>query len=303
MSWKRKDLLGLEELSREEIEELLSLARSYKEGAPGGALKDLRVANLFFEPSTRTANSFKVAAWNQGAEVLDFSPGASSIKKGESVLDTARNIASMGVGAMVVRHASPGVPWALAREMPKVSVFNGGDGAHEHPTQGLLDIMALLEVLGTLDGASIGIVGDIAHSRVARSNIWGMTRLGAKVYVCGPPTMMPSSLEGLPAEFACDLDELLPRLDAVMALRIQRERLGRALMPSLSEYAWAFGLSSERLRHARKEIVVMHPGPTNRGVEIAPQVADGPNSIILKQVENGVYVRMAALRLCTEALR
>ena len=302
MSWKRKDLLGLEELSREEIGHVLSVAESYKKGGAADELKGLRVANLFFEPSTRTANSFKLAAWRQGAEVLDFSPAASSLKKGESVLDTARNIASMGVSAMVVRHASPGVPRALARGMPKVSVLNGGDGAHEHPTQGLLDVMTLLEALGTLEGASVGIVGDIAHSRVARSNIWGMTKLGAKVYVCGPPTMMPASLEGLPAEAAYDLDELLPRLDAVMALRIQRERLGRPLIPSLSEYAAAFGLTSERMGRARKEILVMHPGPTNRGAEIAPDVADGPNSIILKQVENGVYVRMAALKLCAEAL-
>jgi len=302
VSWGRKDLLGLEELSREEMEELLSLARSYKEGAPAGEMKGVRVANLFFEPSTRTAGSFKIAAWNQGADVLDFSPGASALQKGESVLDTARNIASMGVRALVVRHASPGVPWTLAREMPDVSILNGGDGAHEHPTQGLLDAMTLMEVLGSVEGVSVGIVGDVAHSRVARSNIWGMTKLGAKVYLCGPPTMMPASIEGLPAELACDLDELLPRLDAVMMLRIQRERLGWPLIPSLSEYAKAFGLTSKRLEGARKQLVVMHPGPTNRGVEITPGVADGPNSILLKQVENGVYVRMAALRLCTEAL-
>jgi len=301
VSWKRKDLLGLEELSREEMEEILSLARSYKEKAPGDELRGLRVANLFFEASTRTANSFKIAAWNLGAEVLDFSPETSSLKKGESLLDTARNIAAMGVRAMVVRHPSAGAPWMLARELPKVSVLNGGDGAHEHPTQAFLDMMTLIEARGSLDGVSVGIVGDIAHSRVARSDIWGMAKCGAKVYVCGPRTMMPPSLEGLPVEPVYDLDDLLPRLDAVIMLRIQLERQGRPLIPSLSEYAKAYGLNSERLKRAGDDIVIMHPGPTNRGVEITPEVADGPDPVILRQVENGVYVRMAALRLCTGA--
>jgi aspartate carbamoyltransferase catalytic subunit len=301
VSWTRRHLLGLEDLNRNEIEGILDTAEGFVDVSQRrrkklNALKGKVVVNLFFEPSTRTRTSFGLAAKRLSADTIDFSPGGSSLSKGETFIDTAKNIEAMGIDVMVVRHTSPGAPLLLAQNL-QCSVINAGDGAHEHPTQGLLDIFTIRRAKGRLDGLTVALVGDIAHSRVARSNIHGLLKLGAHVIVCGPPTLVPESLGQLGVEISYRLEDILPRCDVINMLRIQFERQRNGLFPSIHEYARLFGLDSERLGRAKPEILLLAPGPINRGVEITPEVADGPHSAILQQVTNGLAVRMAVLYL------
>jgi aspartate carbamoyltransferase catalytic subunit len=299
--WSRRHLLELEDLSAAEILTILDraedfLAVSQPHHKKRTDLKGKVVVNLFFEPSTRTRTSFGLAARRLSADTIDFTSSGSSVSKGESFIDTAKNIEAMGVDVVVVRHAVPGTPHLLAKHL-KCSVVNAGDGAHEHPTQGLLDIFTIRQVKGRLEGLTVGLVGDITHSRVARSNIHGLIKLGARVIVCGPPTLVPPGITALGVEVSYQLDEILPRCDVVNLLRIQLERQQSGLFPSIHEYALLFGMDSQRLRRAKKDILLLAPGPINRGVEITPEVADGPNSAILQQVTNGLAVRMAVLDL------
>jgi aspartate carbamoyltransferase catalytic subunit len=294
-------LLGLEDLSAAELEMILDRAEEFAELDEGrhkkrADLKGKVVVNLFFEPSTRTRTSFGLAARRIGADTLDFTPSSSSISKGETFIDTAKNIFAMGVDVIVVRHSSPGAPHLLAQHLG-CSIVNAGDGAHEHPTQGLLDIFTIRQRKGPLEGLTVGLVGDIAHSRVARSNIHGLLKLGARVIVCGPPTLVPATITQLGVEVSLRLDDILPRCDVINMLRIQFERQRHGLFPSIREYARLFGLDSERLRRAKPDLLLLAPGPINRGVEITPDVADGPHSAILQQVTNGLAVRMAVLHL------
>jgi aspartate carbamoyltransferase catalytic subunit len=297
----RKDLLGLEELPSQEIELVLDTARSFKEvlERPIPKVPTLRgktVANLFFEPSTRTRISFELAEKRLSADTVSFSAAGSSVSKGENLKDTARNIEAMQVDIIVIRHHASGAPHFLARSL-SCSIINAGDGMHEHPTQGLLDMFTIREYKKRIEGLKVVIVGDIAHSRVARSNIWGLSKLGAKVVVCGPWTLMPLDIEKLGVGVTSDIDEALEGADVVNVLRIQLERQESSLFPTVREYAKCFGITRERLSAAKKDVLVMHPGPMNRGVEIAQDVADGPFSVILEQVTNGVAVRMAVLYL------
>lgn len=294
-------LLGLEDLSADAITGLLDQAEQFIGVGVGGKPKrdDLRgrlVVNLFFEPSTRTRVSFSLAARRLGADVQDFTPSGSSTSKGETFIDTARNIEAMGIDVVVVRHTSPGAPHLLARHLrPHVHVVNAGDGAHEHPTQGLLDIFTIRQRKGRIAGLTVALVGDILHSRVARSNIRGLVKLGARVIVCGPPTLIPSEASRWGAEIAYNLDAILPQCDVVNLLRVQFERQRGAFFPSVGEYAHLFGMNGPRLRRAKSDVLILAPGPINRGVEITPDVADGDNSAILDQVENGLAIRMAVL--------
>ncbi len=302
MEWKRKHLLGLEELSAEEITTILDTAASFQEVSTRSikkvpALQGRVVVNLFFEASTRTSNSFALAAKRLSADTMSFSQSGSSVSKGETLIDTALNIEAMGVDCFVIRHSAPGAALLLANSVNS-SVVNAGDGPHEHPTQGLLDIYTIREAKGRIDGLKVAIVGDIAHSRVARSNIWGLQKLGAKVTVAGPSTLIPRGIEAFGVEVSHDIDEVLATSDVINILRIQLERQERRNFPSIREYAQIFGVTQERLSRAKKDILVMHPGPMNRGVEITPEVADGDQSVILRQVTNGLAVRMAVLYLC-----
>lgn len=301
MGWKRKDLLTIAELSAEEIDLILTTAESLKE--VGGrdikkvpALRGKTVVNLFFEPSTRTRTSFELAAKRLSADVINFSPSTSSVVKGETLIDTARNIESMQADIIVLRHSSPGAAEHLARFV-RSSVINAGDGWHAHPTQALLDVYTIKEKKGKLEGLIVVIVGDVAHSRVARSNIAALTKLGATVRIVAPPTMIPLAVERLGVTVFYRLDDALAGADVIMMLRLQRERLGQALLPSIREYATLFCLTSERLKLAKPDAIVMHPGPLNRGIEISPDVADSQAAVILDQVSNGVSVRMALLYL------
>ena len=302
-----RHLLGLEDLTREQIVHLLDRAEGYvgvgRDVPKRADLAGKVVANLFYEPSTRTKISFSLAARRLGADTLDFSPGGSSTAKGESFIDTARNIEAMGIDAVVVRHASAGAPHLLTKHLrPEVRVVNAGDGAHEHPTQGLLDIFTIRRERGAVEGMTVALVGDIAHSRVARSNIHGLTKLGAKVIACGPTTLVPREVAGWGVEVAHDLDAVLPRCDVVNLLRVQFERQRTGLFPSVGEYAHLFGMNGTRLKKAKPNLLILAPGPINRGVELTPEVADGPNSVILDQVTNGLAVRMAVLAmLCGSA--
>jgi aspartate carbamoyltransferase catalytic subunit len=301
-AWTRPHLLGLRELSAEEIQAVLDTADSFAEISTRSirkvpTLRGRVVVNLFYEASTRTRLSFSLAAQRLSADVLDFSKDSSSTAKGETLIDTARNIEAMGVDVFVLRHSAPGAAAVLARHV-KCSVVNAGDGAHEHPTQALLDLFAIKKRLGRIAGLHVAIVGDIAHSRVARSNIWGLQKLGARVTVVGPPTLVPERFRELGVEVCHDLDKVIPEADVFNMLRIQRERQGTLNFPSTEEYTRLFGLTTERLARARPEAVVMHPGPINRGVEISPDVADGPRSLVLEQVAGGLAVRMAVLFLC-----
>jgi aspartate carbamoyltransferase catalytic subunit len=297
-------LLGLEDLTGDQIRHLLDTAEGYvgvgREAPKRGDLAGKVVANLFYEPSTRTKISFSLAARRLGADLVDFSPGGSSTAKGESFIDTARNIEAMGIDAVVVRHASAGAPHLLTKHLrPNVHVINAGDGAHEHPTQGLLDIFTIRRERKAVAGLTVALVGDIAHSRVARSNIHGLTKLGATVIVCGPTTLVPREVAALGVEIAHDLDAVLPRCDVVNLLRVQFERQRTGLFPSVGEYAHLFGMNGERLRKARPDLLILAPGPINRGLELTPDVADAPNSAIIQQVTNGLAVRMAVLsQLC-----
>src|SRR5262245_6074562 len=294
-----RHLLGLDNLSAEQITALLDRAEGFLGVGEGGRpkrddLKGVVVANLFFEASTRTRTSFGLAARRLGADTVDFTPGGSSLSKGESFIDTAKNIEAMGVDILVVRHSSAGAPHLLARHL-KSALVNGGDGAHEHPTQALLDLMTIRRRRDRIQGLTVGLVGDIAHSRVARSNIHGLTKLGAKVIVCGPPTLVPDGITRLGVEVAHKLEEILPRCDVLNLLRVQFERQRTGFFPSVGEYAHLFGMDAARLKLAKRDVLLLAPGPINRGVEITPDVADGPNSAILEQVNNGLAVRMAVL--------
>ena len=302
---KSKHLLGLRELSRDQIEFILDTARGFKQistrsikKAP--TLRGKVVVNMFFEDSTRTRTSFALAANRLSADVVEFTKKSSSVSKGETLLDTARNLEAMGIDIVVIRHGAGGAPKFLSRNI-NACVINAGDGFNEHPTQGLLDVYTIREAKGSLDGLKIGIVGDIAHSRVARSGIWAMTKLGAEVTLIGPPTLMPSGVEDMPVKVCFKLDDVIEQLDVINMLRIQFERMGRTQFPSVMEYSHFFGLTAERMKRAKPDIVVMHPGPINRGLEMDSEVADGNNSVILQQVSNGLAVRMAVLFLVNQA--
>jgi aspartate carbamoyltransferase catalytic subunit len=301
MTWNRKHLLGLEDLSRDEIVAILDTAESFAEISTRSrkkvpALQGRIVFNLFFENSTRTRTSFSLAAKRLSADTQDFTASVSSLSKGETFIDTAKNIEAMGADVMVVRHPTPGAPHLLAQHV-KASVINAGDGAHEHPTQGLLDLLTIRRAKGRIEGLTIGLVGDISHSRVARSNVWGLTKLGARVILCGPPTLVPRSMERLGCEVAYHLDDIVPHCDVVNVLRIQFERQQRGLFPSVAEYSRLYGMTQERVNKAKDDLLVLAPGPINRGIELTPEVADGPHSAILDQVTNGLAVRMAVLYL------
>ncbi len=302
---KRKDLVSLAALSADEIALILETADSFKEVSGREikkvpALRGKTVVNLFFEPSTRTRTSFELAAKRLSADVINFSYSSSSLIKGETLLDTARNIEAMQADVIVLRHPSAGAAETLAKSV-RSSVINAGDGWHEHPTQALLDLFTLREKKLQFEGLKVVIVGDVAHSRVARSNICALSKLGAEVWVVGPATMMPLHVDRLGARVSHHLDEALNGADVVMMLRLQLERQGRALFPTIREYSRLYGLTAERVKLAKPGAVVMHPGPINRGVEIAPEVADSLSSAILDQVANGVAVRMAVLYLLSGA--
>ena len=301
IKWTKKDLLGLEYLSREEIESILFTADSFKEVTTREikkvpALRGKTVVNLFYEPSTRTRTSFELAAKRLSADVINIAVEASSVTKGETLIDTGRNIEALKIDIIVVRHGSSGAPYMLSRAV-RVSVVNAGDGWHEHPTQALLDMYTLKSRFGHIDGLNVSIIGDIAHSRVARSNIWGLTKLGARVTVCAPAMLLPVGIESFGVRITSDLDEALGDADAINVLRMQFERDSAQAFPSKIEYFKQYGVTEERLAKAKKDILVMHPGPINRGVEMSSEVADGPRSVILEQVTNGIAVRMAVLYL------
>jgi aspartate carbamoyltransferase catalytic subunit len=302
-AWTKKDLLGLDELSGEEIVHVLDTAESFSEVSMRPikkvpALRGKVVALMFFEDSTRTRLSFELAASRLSADTIAFAARGSSVAKGENTLDTVRNVEAMGVDAFVIRHGQAGAPHMVARRI-RSSVLNAGDGAHEHPTQALLDMFTIRQRLGRLEGLKVAIVGDIAHSRVARSNILGLTKLGAEVIVVGPPTLVPAAIEPMGCRICHTLDDVLAEVDVVNMLRIQFERFGPGSpgFPSVREYRHLYGMNAERLRRCKQDVLVMHPGPINRGVEITNEVADGPNSAILQQVTNGLAIRMAALYL------
>ncbi len=305
--WTRRHLLGLEDLSREEILHVLDTAQGFQEVSTRSikkvpALRGRVVVILFFEDSTRTRMSFTLAAQRLSADVLEFGASKSSVSKGESLRDTVRNIEAMGVDTFVIRHSAAGAPQYVTR-FSNCHVVNAGDGQHEHPTQGLIDIYTMRERKGRIEGLNVVIVGDIAHSRVARSNFWGLSKLGANVTFCGPTTLVPRAFEQLGARISHDLDSALKEADVVNMLRVQHERISSQVFPSVQEYVRLFGLTSERLKRAKPDVLVMHPGPINRGVELSSDVADGPNSSILRQVSNGLAIRMATLFLLNQTSR
>ena len=304
--WNRKHLLALEELSADEIRFVLDTADSLKEVSTRSvkkvpALRGRVMVNAFFEDSTRTRTSFSLAASRLSADVIDFSEKGSSVSKGETLIDTARNIEAMGVDILVIRHPAPGAAALLSRTI-QCSVVNAGDGAHEHPTQGLLDLYTIRERFGKIEGLKVAIVGDIANSRVARSNLWGLTKLGAQVILVGPPTLVPRAFEKLGATVTHNFDEVIGQVDVVNMLRVQFERIKSSQFPSVREFTRLFGLTQERFQRCKSNVFVMHPGPMNRGIEISSGIADGPHSGILTQVTNGLAVRMAVLYLVTQAV-
>ena len=301
MELRHKDLLGMADLSAEEIQFILDTASSLKEISARTikkvpTLRGRTVVTLFYEPSTRTRMSFELAAKRLSADTVNLTVSASSAVKGEVLADTAHNLEAMRPDLLVIRHQASGAPHFLAKKL-KCGVINAGDGLHEHPTQALLDMLTILDAKGRLAGLKVAIVGDIAHSRVARSNIHGLTRMGAEVVVAGPATMMPPYLDTLGARVAYSLEEAVKDADVIMMLRLQLERMGQMYLSTLREYATYFGLALRHLELAKEDAIIMHPGPLNRGVEISPEVADGPRSVILEQVTNGVAVRMAVLLL------
>jgi len=302
--WTRKHLLSLEELSADEITFVLDTAESLKEVSTRSvkkvpALRGRVVVNAFFEDSTRTRMSFGLAAQRLSADVLDFSGKGSSVSKGETLIDTARNIEAMGIDTMVIRHSAAGAAELLSRNL-KCSIINAGDGAHEHPTQGLLDLYTMRERFGRVEGLKVAVVGDIANSRVARSNLWGLKKLGAEVILVGPPTLCPRTFEKLGATVVHDFDSVIGQVDVINMLRVQNERMKSAQFPTVREFTKLFGLTWDRFQRCKKDVFVMHPGPMNRGIEIQSDIADGPSSGILKQVENGLAVRMAVLYLVSQ---
>ena len=303
--WTRKHLLGLQELSAEEILYVLDTADSFKEVSTRSvkkvpALRGRVIVNTFFEASTRTRTSFELAAQRLSADVIDFSEKGSSVSKGETLIDTARNIEAMGIDVIVLRHPAAGSAELLSRTV-KCSVVNAGDGAHEHPTQGLLDLYTIRERFCRVEGLKVAIVGDIANSRVARSNIWGLTKLGAEVILVGPPTLVPRAFEKFGARVVNDFDSVVGQVDVINMLRVQFERIKTSQFPSIREFTRFFGLTWDRFQRCKKDVFVMHPGPMNRGIEIQSDIADGPQSGILTQVSNGLAVRMAVLYLVTAA--
>ena len=301
MAWKRKDLLSMQGLEAGEIRDVLDTAESMKEIATREikkvpTLRGKTVVNLFYEASTRTRTSFEIAGKWLSADVINFSASGSSADKGESLLDTAKNIEAMSPDVVVVRHRASGAPALLARNL-RCAVVNAGDGAHEHPTQALLDLLTIREKKGHLEGLNVTIVGDVMHSRVARSDIHGMKTMGMTVTVAGPPTLIPPACPELGVKVSHRLDEAIAHADVIMMLRLQHERMQAGLIPSVREYSRVWGLGLDKLEQCRPDVLIMHPGPVNRGVELSPEVADGPYSVILDQVTNGVAVRMAVLYL------
>ncbi len=303
MKLNRKDILGIQELSVEEINLILETADSFieistREIKKVPTLRGKTIINLFYEASTRTRTSFEIAAKRLSADTINISASTSSVVKGETLIDTAKNLEAMNPDVIVIRHSAAGAPHMLAGLL-RQSIINAGDGAHEHPTQALLDMMTIRAKKGRIAGLKVAIVGDIAHSRVARSNIHGLTKMGAAVFVAGPATMIPRDIEKMGVIVHTRIEEAIREADIIMMLRIQTEREKQNLFPSLREYAQYFSLNRKNIGLARKDVLVMHPGPMNRGVEISPDIADGPHSIILDQVTNGVAVRMALLYLLT----
>ncbi len=303
--WRRGHLLDLESLTAEEIRLALDVAQRLKDATNNcrdklQLLSGATFCNLFFENSTRTRTSFSLAAKRLGADVVEFTASVSSTSKGETFIDTAKNIEAMNVDGIIVRHRTPGTPHLLSQHVD-CAVVNAGDGPHEHPTQGLLDILTIRQQRGKIEGLTVALVGDIAHSRTARSNIWGLKKLGAHVIVCGPSTLVSKRWEQIGVEVAHNLDEILPRCDVLNLLRIQFERQTTRPFPSVHEYALLYAMNRERMERAKDGILIMAPGPINRGVEITPDVADGPSSVILDQVTNGLAIRMAVLCLTAGA--
>ncbi|HOW60053.1 MAG TPA: aspartate carbamoyltransferase catalytic subunit [Candidatus Omnitrophota bacterium] len=305
--WTKKDLLGLRDLSSDEIELILDTAKSFSEVSQRDVkkvpvLRGKTVVNLFLEPSTRTRVSFELAEKRLSADTISMAGGSSSMTKGESLWDTIANIEALKVDLIVMRHGSSGAPHRISN-YTKVGIVNAGDGINEHPTQGLLDIFTLREIKGKIKGLKVVFVGDILHSRVARSNIWGLTKLGAEVVICGPKTLVPWGIEELGVKVIHDVKKALDGADAVTLLRIQMERQNETLFPSIREYASTFGLNTELFKYAKPDAILMHPGPVNRGVEIESALADSAQSYILKQVTNGIAVRMAVLYLLSGVLK
>jgi aspartate carbamoyltransferase catalytic subunit len=299
--FQHKHIFGIDQLSIQDISHILSTARSFREisSRPIKKVPTLRgktIINLFFEPSTRTRLSFEIAAKRMSGDTFNISASTSSATKGETLIDTAKNIQAMNPDVIILRHSSSGAPQLLARHID-ASIINAGDGAHEHPSQSLLDMMTVLEHKGRIEGLKLAIIGDIAHSRVAVSNIIGFTRMGAHVCVAGPQTFIPADIDRLGTEVCRTVQDAVRGADVVMALRIQLERQNDSLIPSLREYSRFFGINRKLLELAKADVIVMHPGPINRGVELSPDVADGGRSVILDQVTNGVAVRMALLYL------
>jgi len=304
-AWTRKHLLALADLSREEILYVLDTAAGFQEVSTRSvkkvpALRGRVVVNMFFEDSTRTRMSFELAAERLSADVIDFAEKMSSTQKGETLIDTARNIEAMGVDIMVLRHPAAGAAYHLSQAV-NCCVINAGDGQHAHPTQGLLDLFTIRERKGRIEGLKVAIVGDIVHSRVARSDLRGLQKLGAHVTLVGPPTLVPRTFESMGARVTSDFDSILPEMDVINMLRIQKERMTASGFPSVREYVRLFGMNRQRLKRCKPDVLIMHPGPVNRGIELAADVADGPNSSILRQVTNGLAVRMAVLFLCQQA--
>ncbi len=301
MPLRNKDILGITELNVDEIDLILDTADSFSEISQRvikkvPTLRGKTVVNFFHEPSTRTRISFEIAEKRLSADSINFATSGSSFSKGETLLDTVRNLEAMNADIIVMRHGIPGASHFIASRA-QASVINAGDGAHEHPTQALLDMLTIRQHTGTLENLTVAIVGDIDHSRVARSNIFGLVKKKARVILVAPPTLLPHRVDDLGVEVSYDFESVIPRADVIMMLRIQRERQGKVLIPSLREYSRYYCLTPDRLKLANPKVLVMHPGPLNRGVEIDPGVADGPHSIILEQVSNGIAVRMALLFL------
>ena len=304
MPFKRKDILGIRELEVHEMEHILEMASSLKEINTRAikkvpTLRGKTVIHLFYEPSTRTRTSFDIAAKRLSADTFSITTSTSSMVKGETFLDTVKNLESMKPDIFVIRHSASGAPHRIAGRT-EASVINAGDGMHEHPSQALLDMMTIREHKGRLDGLNVLIVGDIAHSRVARSDIWGLTKMGARIAVCGPTTLLPSDIDQMGVQVCLHPEEVIPDADVIIVLRLQKERQQQMLLPSLREYAVYYGINAERLKRGKPDVIVMHPGPINRGVELNADVADGPHSVILDQVTNGVAVRMALLYLVSQ---
>lgn len=302
--WHRKDLLGLKDLSKEEIMEILNLAKQMKEKvnnkeARDESLKKTTILTVFYENSTRTKTSFTSAAEYLGAIVNDLGVNSSSVQKGESLIDTANNLDQMGSDIIIMRHSMTGAPHLIAKNC-KSSIINAGDGVNEHPTQGLLDMYTILEHKGRFEGLKVAIVGDIKHSRVARSNAYGLSRMGANVVLAGPATMVTSNMKALGADVTSNIEEAVTDADVIMGLRIQLERQKAGMFPDIREYSQLFGINKKLVSLAKEDAIIMHPGPVNRGVEMNSDIIDGDNSLILEQVKNGVAIRMAVIKLLME---